>query len=111
MAWGKTVRACALTLLICGLAEINFAAQDNDGVTSSATVNAQTNWPSFKNLASRIGFNAAETTINKSNAKFLTLAWQGQMGDLVESSSPAVVNGVVYVGSFDGKLYAFDANG
>ena len=49
--------------------------------------------------------------INQNNAKFLTLAWVGILGDLVDFSSPAVVNGVVYVGSFDGKLYAFNANG
>src|SRR5207248_1805767 len=29
----------------------------------------------------------------------------------ITGSSPAVVNGVVYIGSFDFKLYAFDATG
>jgi len=27
------------------------------------------------------------------------------------ASSPAVANGVVFVGSYDGKLYAYDASG
>src|SRR5258708_2422585 len=44
-------------------------------------------------------------------AKFVTFACEAILGDLVDFSSPRVVNGVVYVGSFDGKLYAFNANG
>ena len=72
---------------------------------------AQVNWPAFKNEPTRIGVNTVENTINTSNAKFLTQSWVGIMGDLVDFSSPAIVNGVVYIGSFDGKLYAFNANG
>ena len=33
------------------------------------------------------------------------------MGDIADNSSPAIANGVAYIGSFDGRLYAFDANG
>jgi len=87
------------------------ATGQTSGSTASARFKVQTNWPSFKNLPTRTGVNPVENTINPGNGKFLTLAWQGQMGDLVDHSSPAVVNGVVYVGSFDGKLYAFNANG
>ena len=43
--------------------------------------------------------------------QFLGLSWVGIMGDLVDFSSPAVVNGVVYIASLDGNLYAFNANG
>jgi outer membrane protein assembly factor BamB len=39
-----------------------------------------------------------------------TPVWLGTTGGDVESS-PAVSNGVVYVGADDGKLYAFDAHG
>src|SRR5439155_1646649 len=35
--------------------------------------------------------------------------WHGATGDVVRSS-PAVANGVVYVGSFDDNLYAFPAS-
>ena len=34
--------------------------------------------------------------------------WSYTAGGLI-TSSPAVVDGVVYVGSYDGKLYALDA--
>lgn len=40
------------------------------------------------------------------DAKTGTALWNYAPGDIIESS-PAVVNGVVYVGSYDGKLYAF----
>lgn len=37
--------------------------------------------------------------------------WQGVTGDIISYSSPAVVDGVVYIASADGRLYAFDAQG
>src|ERR1700675_377633 len=40
----------------------------------------------------------------------LAASWTGATGAAM-NSSPAVANGVVYVGSFDHKLYAFDADG
>src|SRR5258708_578201 len=87
------------------------ALGQNSGLVAAATFTVRTNWPSYKNEPSRVGVNPFENIINKNNAKFLTLAWVGILGDLVDFSSPAVVNGVVYVGSFDGKLYAFNADG
>jgi hypothetical protein len=68
-------------------------------------------WPMFKGNPARTGYNPSENIINPTNAQNLVLSWVGIMGDLVDFSSPAVVNSVVYVGSFNGKLYAFDANG
>jgi outer membrane protein assembly factor BamB len=43
-------------------------------------------------------------------SKACTPLWKATTGDVVESS-PAVANGIVWVGSFDKKLYAFDAAG
>jgi outer membrane protein assembly factor BamB len=37
--------------------------------------------------------------------------WTGLTGGAIDFSSPAVADGIVYVGAEDGKLYAFDANG
>jgi outer membrane protein assembly factor BamB len=68
-------------------------------------------WPMFRQQPSHIGFNGVETTIGKANVQRLGLAWVGIMGDIADFTSPAVVNGFVYIGSFDGRLYAFKANG
>ena len=65
----------------------------------------------FHNQQSHLGFNPLEKTISKANAKELSIAWQGLMGDIADNSSPAIANGVAYIGSFDGRLYAFNADG
>ncbi len=86
-------------------------SSEDAAIAQSLEPLAGVSWPMFKNQASRLGNNPQETTINNQNAKFLSLSWVGLLGDIVDTSSPAVVNGVVYVGSFDGNLYAFNANG
>src|SRR5260370_33893704 len=44
------------------------------------------------------------------NATTGAILWSYTTGNAIESS-PAVVNGVVYIGSFDNKLYAFHLPG
>ena len=46
--------------------------------------------------------------LNVNNVGRLRLKWSYAAADLVDSS-PAVANGVVYVGSYDGKVYALNA--
>jgi outer membrane protein assembly factor BamB len=67
-------------------------------------------WPEFRFAPTHTGFNPAETIIGPANVGSLTTRWTGITGGVVPSS-PAVANGVVYVGSVDHKLYAFDAAG
>jgi outer membrane protein assembly factor BamB len=67
-------------------------------------------WTMFRAGAEHSGFNSQETTINATNVSTLTTRFTAGTGSFVESS-PAVANGVVYVGSDDGLLYAFDAAG
>jgi outer membrane protein assembly factor BamB len=69
------------------------------------------NWPQFRFNKRHTGNNPNETTINESNVIFLGPSWQAQLGKLVASSSPAVVDGVVYIGSSDGRLWAYPAGG
>jgi len=87
------------------------AVGESSGDTAQQSFTVATNWKMFKGGPARVGFNPVENTITPNNAKFLILSWVGVMGDLVDSSSPAVVDGVAYVASFDGNLYAFDADG
>ncbi len=81
--------------------------------TSSLTgaITPPVSWPMFHNQQSHLGFNPLERTISKANANQLGIAWQGLMGDIADNSSPAIANGVAYIGSFDGRLYAFNADG
>src|SRR5689334_40216 len=68
-------------------------------------------WPQFRFNDQHTGVNRFESTIGKKNVKFLSPSWQAQLGDLVTFSSPVVVNGVVYIGSSDGTLWAYPADG
>src|SRR5207245_7613157 len=52
--------------------------------------------------------NPYENVLNSSNVSALTLDWSYPTGNAI-TSSPAVFNGLVYVGSEDDKLYALDA--
>lgn len=68
-------------------------------------------WPQFRFDNNRTGFNRFENTLNRQNVPQLQLAWEGQLGMLVDFSSPAVVDGVVYIGSTDGVLWAYPSDG
>lgn len=67
-------------------------------------------WTQFHGDAGRSGNQPLEFAITKNNVSNLKQAWTGATGGSIDSS-PAIVDGVVYVGSKDHKLYAFDANG
>jgi outer membrane protein assembly factor BamB len=74
----------------------------------SARASSGADWQQFRFGPSHAGFNAAESSIGVGNVASLTTAWTATTGADV-TSSPAVANGLAYVGSEDGKLYAFDA--
>ena len=84
-------------------------------VADSATATAEA-LPYAAGTASMFGFDAARThnnpyehTLNPTNVSRLTPLWSFAIGSSI-FSSPAVAGGMVYVGSDDGKLYAFDAS-
>src|SRR5664279_3943115 len=91
----SNMRLRVLTLLLV-LAYAFAAVVHTAAQSGQVAPAAKANWPQFKNTPNRTGVNPAETTIGKNNATSLQLSWQGLMGDLVDDSSPAVVNGVVY---------------
>jgi outer membrane protein assembly factor BamB len=84
--------------------------ESNSGLAHTAadvrTATASGDWTQFHNGPTREGYNSAETTLSPSNVSGLSVAWRAATGNYVYSS-PAVANGVVYVGSEDGKLYAY----
>jgi len=68
-------------------------------------------WHQFRFDAAHTGNNRFEHTLDASNVANLSVAWQAQLGRPVFASSPAVVDGVVYIASQDGRLWAYPADG
>jgi len=67
--------------------------------------------PQFRFDDAHTGANPFEQTLGPANVRRLQLDWAGQLGDLVDYSSPAVVGGIVYIGSSDGRLWAWPRDG
>lgn len=66
------------------------------------------NWPMYgKNL--QHSFSNPHSLVSPDNVADLRAAWIFPTGDAV-TASPAVVDGVVYAGSWDGYFYALDAH-
>jgi outer membrane protein assembly factor BamB len=67
-----------------------------------------TNWSQFHFDADGTRLNPYENVLNVHDAGSLDLKWS-YAGDVI-ASSPAVVNGVVYIGAYNGYVYALDAH-
>jgi len=65
-------------------------------------------WPTYLHDGPRTAASGDETTLSPSNAGHLAEHWAFKTGGKI-ASSPTVVNGVVYVGSWDGYEYALNA--
>jgi len=83
----------------------------------SGPLSASTDWPAFLFDAAHSGVASGAFVITKSNAALLTNAWTwmparvGTAAGLVGktlTSSPTVVNGVIYIGANNGNFYALD---
>ncbi len=68
-----------------------------------------TNWSQFHFTPNHDGLNPYENVLNTHTVGNLSLLWTYTTGGPVQSP-PAVVNGVVYVGSTDGNVYALKAS-
>ena len=65
-------------------------------------------WPTYQHDPQRSGSNAGETIISPANAASLTTLWTFDTGSVIAASA-TVVDGTVYIGSWDGYEYALDA--
>ena len=86
-------------------------ARSASTTSASSTGPATGSWRQFRFDSRHTGFNRFEHVLDVANVPTLTLDWQAQLGQLVFSSSPAVVDGVIYIGSSDGTLWAYPAEG
>ena len=71
------------------------------------------NWAQFHRGATRSGVNGKERILTRQAARNLHRTWGAATGSSAEgiNSSPAVMKGIVYIGSDDGALWAFKARG
>jgi len=74
-----------------------------------AAPTAVIDWPQYRFVSCHTGFNPYEFVLSPTTVGTLGLLWKYRTGSLVDSS-PAVVNGVVYIGSNDNNLYALNAS-
>lgn len=103
-----------VTLSMCLLAvtapsapagEADSGRSSNSGAVAPE---ASADWPTFHNSPDRGGYNAMESLLDVANVDKLTANWSFKTDGEVWSS-PAVADGVVYVGSDDNKVYALNA--
>ena len=78
------------------------------GLSAQDAFDVSTNWSQFGFGSASQRDNPYEDTLNTTNAAQLGLAWKFTTDGSVPSS-PAVVDGIVYVGSDDGNVYAINA--
>src|SRR5262249_57875029 len=78
------------------------------GLVVALLLTTADDWPTYLHDGTRTASSGDETILSPSNAGQLTLLWSYTTGGII-ASSPTVVGGVVYVGSWDGYEYALDA--
>jgi polyvinyl alcohol dehydrogenase (cytochrome) len=85
-----------------------FSAKDSP---APAACPAPADWPTYGFDLTRNRFNPQEGLINSSTVSRLKVRWffSTGSGTGAVSASPSVVEGVVYVGSWNGTMYALDA--
>jgi outer membrane protein assembly factor BamB len=81
----------------------------NSGLSAQQPFTVRTNWSEFRRGPAHNGYNPVENVLRPATVPGLELQWSAATGNQIQSS-PAVANGVVYVGSQDNNLYAFKAS-
>lgn len=90
--------------LIADVVLIGQGASINNAVIGALSVSAVAEWKMFQRDLAHTGF-ANGSRIDTSNASTLTEGWRFPTGGWV-TGTPVISNGTVYVGSWDGKMYA-----
>ena len=109
----RVTLAINLFLLMMSAANTSAHAQTSNDVSNSAAsaTSSPADWTQFhRNNMQR--WNPYETVLGVGNVGSLQVKWKSATGFYQGApvSSPAVVNGVVYVGSDDGNVYALNAS-
>src|SRR5882724_8810176 len=87
------------------------AVQRSTSIGAQKSITVRTDWAQFHGRdAKHTGFNPFENTLNTSNVANLDTLWRAPIASVAgygTYSTPVVAGGKVYIGSQDGKLYAF----
>lgn len=96
----------SLLLLVC-LMVYGFSSQAPTGIRSIGVhaADLSVTWAMFRNNPQHTGLSAFVGPQQN------TVAWTYQTGGKINSSPAVGLDGRIYVGSYDKKLYAFDPNG
>ncbi|RJR34844.1 MAG: hypothetical protein C4567_15125 [Deltaproteobacteria bacterium] len=78
------------------------------GLAAQKAFSVNTNWYQYRYNTSRTGFNPHENVLRVGNVGDLQFLWGYDTAHGIEST-PAVVDGRVYVGNYWGQLYCFNA--
>jgi outer membrane protein assembly factor BamB len=98
MGLGKSIKGFAVILILT----ISFSSLALSRTGAAFAQPSSGDWPMFHANPSHTGVGSGNPVLTP------TLLWNYTTGFQVESS-PAVVNGVVYIGSDDGNVYALNA--
>jgi len=101
------VTVAPLWLILAAANTYGYGQTSDDVSNSTATTSSPADWTEF-HRDNMQRWNPYETTLGVNSVGSLELRWS-KLIRLFSQSSPAVANGVTYVGSFNGNLYAFDA--
>lgn len=108
---GALAIAAACVIVAVGAAACSSTSSASsrpaDGAPTSGSAPAA--WSTFGNGLENGRYAAEERTLNAANVAKLTVKWQRNLHTGV-ASTPAVVDGVVYFGTFDSRVMAVDAS-
>lgn len=96
----------------CGLAFAVAVASVRAAGTGEPVHPKTIDWPHYRFDEKHTGYQRFETTLNKDNLFNVVQLWHGFLGgELVYLSSPAVADGIAFIGEVDGTLVAYPADG
>lgn len=102
--WVLGALAVAITLAIAASAIWTPQLKTLHGFSSTPG----DDWPTYMHDPERSGVASGETILSPDNASRLTRLWSFKTGAGI-AAQPMIVNGTVYIGSWDGYEYALDA--
>jgi polyvinyl alcohol dehydrogenase (cytochrome) len=90
--------------LIADTVFVAMGGRISNATIGALGINAAAEWPMYQRDAAHTGY-AVASRINATNITNLNQSWSHQTGGMV-TATPVVANGLVYAGSWDGRMYA-----